>query len=420
MARRPEFSLPQQSGSTHCFHAMVKPVGSACNLNCQYCYYLHKADLLHQPRLPRMSDETLEEHIRQYIEAQNGTEVIFSWQGGEPTLLGLDFFRKIVDLQDRYRRPFQRIENDLQTNGTLLNDEWAAFLRHHSFLVGLSLDGPAELHDRYRLTRGGQPTHAKVMAAADLLTKHDVPFSLLCVVNRENVRRPREVYRFLSAQPGARTIQFIPCVEPTDFHREAPANWRSETTPAVGTPQARPGAPDSFVTEWSVDPVDWGIFLCDIWDMWLKHDYGRTHIDLFETAIAQSLGLPAQKCTTAEFCGKAMAMEHNGDVYSCDHFVYPEFHTGNIHSTHWGEMAYSERQQRFGYAKRDTLPRYCRDCPHLNLCWGECPKNRFVRTPDGQPGLNYLCPGLKRFYGHVRRDLPDVLRRVRREQAIGI
>lgn len=416
MTQRPAFSLPQQRGSTHCFHAMVKPVGSACNLNCTYCYYLSKADLLHQPRLPRMSDDTLEEHIRQYIEAQNGEEVIFSWQGGEPTLLGLDFFRRVVEFQDRHRRPFQRIENDLQTNGTLLDDDWVDFLKEHRFLVGLSIDGPADLHDRHRITRGGQPTHAKVMDAMRRLRARGVPFNALCVVNRDNARKPREVYRFLADEVRPGVIQFIPCVEPADFRQAAPANWRAEDLPIVNSPRARPGSPDSIVTDWSVDPADWGTFLCETWDAWIKRDYGRVHVDHFESAIAQSLGLPAQKCTTAEFCGKALAIEHNGDAYCCDHFVYDEFRLGNIHDTHWGEMAYSERQERFGYAKRDTLPAYCRECPHLDLCWGECPKNRFVRTPGGKPGLNYLCPGLKRFFAHVRRDMPGIIRRIRQDQ----
>lgn len=416
MHESPTFNLPQTAVGSHCFHAMVKPVGAACNLNCQYCYYLHKSDLLHQPRLPRMDDATLEQHIRQYIEAQNGEEVIFSWQGGEPTLLGLDFFRRVVELQDRYRKPFQRIENDLQTNGTLIDEQWAAFMGEHRFMVGLSVDGPADLHDRYRVSRGGQGTHDRVMAAANLLKTHDVVFSTLCVVNRFNSRKARAVYRFLSREVGGRMIQFIPCIEPRDFRNAAPAHWDPSELPVVGTRRAAPAAADSIVTEWSVDPVDWGNFLCDVWDTWFKNDYGRVYIDLFETAVAQRLGLPAQKCTTAEFCGKAMAIEHNGDAYCCDHFVYPEFRMGNIHTTHWGDMAYSERQQMFGYAKREELPRYCRECPHLPLCWGECPKNRFLRTPQGETGLNYLCPGLRRFYGHIRRDLDEIIRRIRSEQ----
>jgi uncharacterized protein len=354
----------------------------------------------------------LERHIRQYIEAQTGDEVVFSWQGGEPTILGLEFFRKVVELQARHRKPGQHIENDLQTNGTLLDQEWVAFLKQHRFLVGLSCDGPQPLHDRYRYTKGGAPTHGKVVAAARLLKKHGVPFNALCVVNRENAKRPLDVYRFLTRELGAKRIQLIACVEPKVFHNVAPQHWDPAQLPVVGTPQARPGTPDSVVTDWSVDPDDWGAFLCKVWDDWHSRDIGKVFVDLFETAVAQSLGMPSQRCVTAEFCGKALAVEHDGDVFSCDHYVYPEYRLGNLRETHWGEMAYSDRQRGFGFAKRDTLPQYCRDCEHLNLCWGECPKNRLVRTPAGEAGLNYLCPGLKRFYAHIQRDMQQVVRRV--------
>ncbi len=404
---------PLPPGMKHRFHAMVKPVGSVCNLDCTYCYYLHKEQLLHQPKMPRMANELLEEHIRQYIEAQTGDQVVFSWQGGEPTLAGLDFFRTVVVLQARYKKPGQRIENDLQTNGTLLDDEWAAFLKKHGFLVGLSCDGPARLHDLYRINKGGQPTHAKVVAAARLLKRHGVPFNGLCVVNRENAKYPLDVYRFLTRELRVRRVQLISCVEPKVFHNVAPQRWDPASMPIVGTPQARPGAADSVVTDWTVDPEDWGRFLCKVWDEWYSRDYGKVHVDLFETAIAQSLGLPSQRCITAEFCGKGMAVEHNGDVFSCDHYVYPEYKVGNIGQTHWGDMAYSEVQKSFGFAKRDSLPQYCRQCPHLKLCWGECPKNRLVRTPDGEAGLNYLCPGLKHFYGHIQKDMAAIVKRER-------
>lgn len=403
---------PQPDGYAHRFHAMVKPIGSTCNLDCAYCYYLHKKELLDQ-RAPRMSDEVLEQHIRQYIEAQTGDQVVFSWQGGEPTLMGLDFFRRVVELQNRYRKPDQRIENDLQTNGTLLDEDWARFLKAHRFLVGLSCDGPARLHDRFRVTKGGQPTHAKVMAAARLLKKHGVPFNALCVVNRENAKHPLDVYRFLTHELGAWRVQFIPCVEPQAFRSVVAQQLGALTLPVLGAARSRPGSDDAIVTDWSVDPGDWGRFLCAVWDEWYRRDFRGVHVDLFETAVAQSLGLPAQRCVTAEFCGKGLAIEHNGDVFSCDHYVYPEYRLGNIGQTHWGEFAYGERQKQFGFAKRETLPQYCRECEHLNLCWGECPKNRLVRTPAGEPGLNYLCPGLKRFYAHIRRDMPSILKRVR-------
>ena len=410
----PVFSLPEvPPGYAHRFHAMIKPVGSICNLDCTYCYYLHKEDLLAQGKTPRMSDSLLEEHIRQYIEGQSGDHVVFSWQGGEPTLAGLDFFRRVIELEQKYKKPFQKIENDLQTNGTLLDDEWARFLRQNNFLVGLSCDGPRELHDHFRVNKGGKPTFDKVFAAAKLLKKHGVPFNVLCVVNRVNAKQPREVYRFLSREIDARQIQLISCVEPRVFKQVAPQRWDPDSLPVVGTPQAKPGLADSIVTDWSVDPDDWGNFLCQVWDDWFRRDYGKVHVDLFETAVAQSMGMPAQRCINAEFCGKGLAVEHNGDVFSCDHYVYPEYRIGNIHERHLGEMAYSEEQKRFGFAKRDSLPDYCRQCDHLKLCWGECPKNRIVRTPDGQPGLNYLCPGLKQFYSHIKRDMPEIIRRVR-------
>jgi uncharacterized protein len=234
------------------------------------------------------------------------------------------------------------------------------------------------------------------------------------VVNRENAKRPLDVYRFLTRELGAWRVQLISGVEPVAFRNVAPQHWDPAKLPLVGTPQAKPGAPDSVVTDWSVDPDDWGTFLAAVWDDWYANDFGRVHVDLFETAVAQSLGLPSQRCITAEFCGKGLAVEHNGDVFSCDHYVYPVYKLGNIRDTHLGELAYAEKQQRFGFAKRDTLPLYCKACPHLKLCWGECPKNRFVRTPTGEPGLNYLCPGLKTFYSHIARDMPEILRRVRK------
>ena len=404
---------PQPTGLKHRFHAMIKPVGSACNLACTYCFYLHKSELLNQPAAPRMSDELLEEHIRQYIEAQTGDEVVFSWQGGEPTLLGLDFFRRVIELQNRYRQPGRRIENDLQTNGTLIDEKWAEFLKQHHFLVGLSVDGPRSLHDIYRVGRDGSPTHDKVMAAARLLKKFGVPFNALCVVNRENAKRPLDVYRFLTRELGVMRVQLVPCVEPRGFERVAPLAWNPAGMPTVGTPQARPGAEDSVVTDWSVDADAWGEFLCKVWDEWYRRDYGKVHVDLFETAVAQSLGLPAQRCVTSEFCGKGLAVEHNGDVYACDHYVYPRFRLGNIRERHLGEMAYAEKQKSFGFAKRNTLPRACKQCEYLKLCWGECPKNRLLKTPDGEQGLNYLCPGQKRFFAHIQKDMPEIVRRAK-------
>ena len=395
----PELKLPHLEGvEMYRFHTMVKPSGSQCNLDCTYCFYLHKQDLLHQPKMPRMADSLLELHIQQYIEAQTGDVVVFSWQGGEPTLMGLDFFERIIELQNKYKKSGQRIENDLQTNGILLDDDWCAFLKAHDFLVGLSIDGPAELHDVYRYSKGGKPTFERVMAAVNLLHKHKVSFSALCVVNRLNARKPIDVYRFLRDQVRPRMIQFSPGLEPNDFSTVAPGEWHWDILPTIDTPQAKPGHADSVVTEWSVDPDDWGYFLTRVWDEWFKRDLGRVFVDQFENVISQMMGNGPQKCVSGQICGKAMAVEHNGDLYSCDHFVYPKYKLGNIQETHQGDLAFSAKQKAFAFAKSDTLPAYCRSCVYLDLCWGECPKNRFIKTPTGERGLNYLCGGLKRFY----------------------
>lgn len=395
----PVLRLPKLNhGDFYRFHTMIKPSGSQCNLDCSYCFYLHKEDLLGQPKTPRMSESLLEAHIRQYIEAQTGDEVIFSWQGGEPTLMGLDFFRRVVELQKIYKKSTQRIENDLQTNGILLDEEWCRFLKEHNFLIGLSIDGPAQLHDVYRYNKGNKPTHERVMHAVRLLHQFKIPFSALCVVNRLNARKPIDVYRFLRDHVRPRVIQFTPGLEPVDFRSVAPGRWDWDQLPAVGTPRARPGHAESVVADWSVDPDDWGYFLCRVWDEWFKKDYGRVFVDQFENTISMMFGHGSQKCVTSQTCGKALAIEHNGDIYSCDHFVYPEYKLGNIMETHEGDLAFSPQQNKFAYAKSDTLPAYCRSCAYLSLCWGECPKNRFVKTPSGEPGLNYLCSGLKTFY----------------------
>ncbi len=304
--------LPIYPGTTPRFHAMVKPTGAICNLDCAYCYYLHKEELLGSNSKFRISDEILETHIRQYIEAQRGDEVVFSWQGGEPTLLGVEFFEKVVALEKKYQRPGQQIENDLQTNGTLLNDEWYAFLRKNKFLVGLSIDGPQELHDRYRVNKGGKPTFDKVFSAGLQLQKHGIPFNTLTVVNRVNAKKPLDVYRFLTRELRPRQLQFIPCVEPKVFHNVAPQKWDLATLPLQNSPAAHPGSPDSVVTDWSVDPDDWGHFLCKVWDDWYRRDYGKVHVNLFETAVAQWMGHDAQLCVYSEFCGKGVALEHDG------------------------------------------------------------------------------------------------------------
>jgi uncharacterized protein len=380
---------------------MAKPTGSACNLDCTYCFYLHKEQLLGQRRGQFMDDLTLETFIRQYIEAQDGEQIVFSWQGGEPTLMGLDFFRNVVRLQEKYRPAGQRVENNLQTNGIALDASWCSFLKEHGFLVGLSIDGPRELHDAYRVTRAGKPTFDKVMRGLECIHRHGVDFNVLTVVNRLNARRPIDVYRFLTREVGAVYLQFNPCVEPRTFRETAPQFWDENRMPVVGSERAKPGHPDSVVTDWSVDPDDWGYFLTRVFDEWHRADLGRVLVNLFETAVAQTMGLPSQLCITAPFCGKGLAMEHDGRVYSCDHYVYPQYALGDISSHRLNDIAFSERQKAFGFGKRETLPQHCRQCAHLNLCWGECPKNRVVRAPDGEPGLNYLCTGIKRFHAYA-------------------
>ncbi|WP_213793626.1 anaerobic sulfatase maturase [Klebsiella aerogenes] len=397
------------------FHVMAKPTGSACNLDCSYCFYLHKEHLLQQEKRRYMSDETLENFIRQYIDGQDGEQVVFSWQGGEPTLMGLEFFHKVVKFQQQYKKPGQRIENDLQTNGILINDAWAEFLKANHFLVGLSIDGPRELHDRYRITRSGKPTFDKVMAGVDALKRNGVPFNALVTVNRTNARFPLEVYRFVTRELGATYVQFNPCVEPVDFTQTAPHFWRDDSIPTVGSRRARPGDLDAIVTDWSVDPDDWGRFLIATFEEWVNNDLGRVQVNLFETAVAQMMDMPAQICTTAEFCGKGLAVEKNGDVFSCDHYVYPEYQIGNIADNSLARMAFSERQQAFGMGKCDTLPQQCRQCPYLKLCHGECPKNRLVLTTDGEAGLNYLCPGIKAFFNYAEPILAGIVTLVKRD-----
>lgn len=408
---QPALNLPALPAGRHYrYHAMIKPSGAECNIDCDYCFYLHKTDLLDHKPHARMDEVTLEQHIRQYIESQTGDEVVFSWQGGEPTLMGLAFYQKVVQLQRKYARPHQRIENDLQTNGIALDDEWIKFLKANGFHVGLSIDGPRELHDSHRKTRSGKPTFDLVMKAAKMLVDAQVPFAALCVVNRDNALHPKAVYRFLVDEVGAQRVQFNAAVEPKFFKSSAPAKIEASSIPIQDSPRAKPDHPLSVVTPWSVDPDDYGKFLSGVWDEWLATDFGRVHVNLFETAIAQAAGMPAQTCTQAEFCGKGLAVEHDGEVFSCDHFVYPDYRIGNVHDKHLGDMAFSAEQESFGMAKRDTLPKQCKQCDYLKLCWGECPKNRLIKARDGEPGLNYLCSGLYAFYQHIGPDVVRILK----------
>jgi uncharacterized protein len=391
-------------------HVMVKPTGSLCNLDCTYCYYLSKQELLGRPAQWRISDEVLETFIRQYFESQNDKEVVFSWQGGEPTLLGLEFFRKVVELEKKYCPSHVRCENDLQTNGTLLDDAWCEFLHRENFLVGLSLDGPKHLHDAYRRDKSGKGSFDRVLRAAKLLRKHKVNFATLSCVNRLTVRHPLRVYRFLRDEVGSKRIQFIPIVEPIGFRRVAPQRWDERFMPRLGDSAARPGNPGSAVEDWCVDPDDWGEFLCKVFDEWYRKDLGRIYVNYFEAAVETWMGHASPLCTHAPMCGKGLALERDGSLYACDHYVYPEYRTGNISEKLLSAMAFSEMQERFGRAKEGMLPEYCRKCPYLFTCFGECPKNRFIKTPDGQAGLNYLCSGWKRFFSHIDEPVQQIVR----------
>jgi uncharacterized protein len=367
------------------FHVMAKPIGPMCNLNCSYCFYLHKEDLLSTKNNWRMSDEVLEEFIKQYIQEQTADEIIFSWQGGEPTLCGLDFFKKVAAFERKYMGG-KTVHNDLQTNGILLNDEWCEFLREHNFLVGLSIDGPQELHDMHRKTKGGRPTFDKVWNAIELLKKHDVPFNALVTLNYDNTRQPLEVYRFIRDEVQPRAIQFNACVEAKTFKEVAPPYWDSIEFPTLGDEAAKPRTPNSVV------------FDCD---EWYANDVGKTFVYNFECAIAQQMGVYGYMCVFGEICGKGVAVEHDGGIYSCDHFVYPKYRLGNIRERKLSAAVFSQQQKKFGFDKKYGLPQYCRDCEHLTMCHGECPKNRFIRTPAGEPGLNYLCSGLKKYFAHI-------------------
>jgi uncharacterized protein len=374
------------------FHIMAKPTGSACNLSCDYCFFLKK-EKLYPGSAFRMPDDVHEAYIRQLLEAHDVPQVTIAWQGGEPSLMGLDFFRRSIELQKKYQKPRTRIENTFQTNGILLDDEWCRFFHENSFLIGLSLDGPKELHDVYRKDKGGRGTFDRVVKAARLLQKHQVEFNVLCTVNSKNADHPLEVYRFFRDDLDAHYIQFIPIVE-----RDNESGYQEGNT----------------VTDRSVGPDQWGRFLIEIFDEWVKRDVGTTFVLNFDGALAGWLDMAGTVCIFGPTCGLGMALEHNGDLYSCDHFVEPSFYLGNVMKTPMIELVASGKQRRFGQDKKDTLPRYCRECDVLHICNGECPKNRIIETPDGEPGLNYLCEGYKAFFKHADRPMKIMAGLIRR------
>jgi uncharacterized protein len=375
--------------STSGFHIMTKPIGPICNLDCKYCFYLEKENLYPDTRHWAMSRDTLERYIQQYIAAQPLDEVQFAWQGGEPTLLGVDFFRTVVELQQQYAQG-KSIHNALQTNATLIDDEWGEFLAEHEFLVGVSIDGPRALHDFHRVDKGNAPTFDRVMRGISKLRKHQAEFNTLTVVNRNNSEYPLEIYRFLK-EIGSRFMQFIPIVE---RHAVKPdANGLVLIQPSFPRP--------AEVADWSVEPTAYGNFLARIFDEWVKHDVGKFFVQIFDVALESWLGLDQSLCVFRQTCGSALAMEHTGDVYSCDHFVYPEHKLGSIADTSLAELVSSQQQNIFGNNKRDLLPRMCRECEVRFACNGECPKHRFLNTPDGEPGLNYLCAAYKYFFNYI-------------------
>ena len=350
-------------------YVMLKPVGSRCNLNCRYCYYLEKGLLY--PNQEPLSEELLETFIRQYLEAQTMPQVLFTWHGGEPLLQPLSFYQRALELQQRYARGRQ-IDNCLQTNGTLLTDEWCEFLRENRFLVGISIDGPQAFHDAYRCH-----SFEKVMRGIRLLQQHHVEWNAMATVNHLNADQPIEFYRFFK-NIGSQYLQFTPIVE-----RESGGQ----------------------ITDSSVTPEQWGRFLCGVYDEWKREDIGQIFVQLFDATLANWAGEPPGICSMSPTCGRAAAMEANGDVYSCDHFVFPEYRLGNIRQQSLTELLYGERQQQFGRNKSATLPRQCRECRFLFACHGECPKNRFLKDKFGEPGLNYLCAGYQQFFAHVAADM---------------
>jgi uncharacterized protein len=383
--------MPTDGAASRGFQIFAKPAGAACNLACRYCYYLGKANINASAMPARMPDDLLEDYIAQHIAASPEEITRFSWHGGEPTILGVDYFRKIVDIQRRHRPAGRTIANGMQTNGTLLDDEWGRFLADEGFAVGLSVDGPREIHDRYRLRRDGTSAFEETMQGYRILRRHGVPVDILCVVGAHNVRRPAEVYRFFK-EMGAAYVSFLPLVEP------------------------RPGEPGGFSPE-SVPAEAWGDFLCAVFDEWLAGDIGRIKVQIIEEAARTAFGQEHSLCIFRPVCGDVPVVETNGDFYACDHFVDAEHRLGNIRETPLATLIGSPAQRKFGLAKLDSLPRACRECEVRDMCNGECPKNRFVRAPNGEPGMNYLCAGYKKFFRRALPFVAEVAAEWRRQQA---
>lgn len=368
-------------------YVMLKPAGAHCNLACKYCYYLEKNKLYPTAQRHLMSDEMLEQFTREYIEAQTMNQVLFTWHGGEPLLRSIDFYRKAISLQQKYAGG-RRIDNVIQTNGTLLTDEWCEFFAQNHWLVGISIDGPQPDHDHYRLTAAGKPSWKKVMQGIKLLKKHGVEWNAMAVVNAYNANHPLEFYRFFK-ENGCQFLQFTPIVERLTRHED-------------GCTLASLADKDEIsLSEASVAPEQWGYFLCAIFDEWVRKDVGKIFVEIFDCTLANWMGISPGICAYSKECGHAGVMEHNGDVYSCDHFVFPEYKLGNIRDHSLIDMLYGEQQQEFSRLKHSSLPRQCKECDMEFACHGECPKNRFMKDKYGDSGLNYLCPGYYHYYQHV-------------------
>ena len=368
-------------------YVMLKPAGAHCNLACKYCYYLEKNKLYPTAQRHLMSDEMLEQFTREYIEAQTMSQVLFTWHGGEPLLRSIDFYRKALSLQQKYAGG-RHIDNVIQTNGTLLTDEWCEFFAQNHWLVGISIDGPQPYHDHYRLTAAGKPSWQKVMQGIKLLKKHGVEWNAMAVVNAYNVNHPLEFYRFFK-ENGCQFLQFTPIVERQTRHEDG------RTLASLADKNEIP------LSEASVAPEQWGYFLCAIFDEWVRKDVGKIFVEIFDCTLANWMGVSPGICAYSKECGHAGVMEHNGDVYSCDHFVFPEYKLGNIRDHSLIDMLYGEQQQEFSRLKHSSLPRQCKECDMEFACHGECPKNRFMKDKYGDSGLNYLCPGYYHYYQHV-------------------
>ncbi len=387
------------------FHVLTKPIGPICNLGCKYCFYLEKeAALYSNEKNFRMTDSVLERFVQSYIEANPVRQIDFGWQGGEPSLMGVDFFKRVVELQKKYANG-KEILNSFQTNGTLIDDEWCEFLAKENFLVGLSTDGPPDLTDAFRMTKKGEPVSDKILATAKLFHKHGVEFNTLSCVNRLTGDHPKRIYEYLKQQIGTKFMQFIPLVECKPTEEACAQGYELNVAPALGEWEDYEGSP---VTSWSVGPVQYGDFLIGIFDEWVRKDVGRIYVNHFDTVLGKWVGHPAGTCVYQPTCGRSVAMEHNGDVYSCDHYVYPRNLLGNIMESELADMLDSKFETDFGEAKRTELPTQCRDCAYLFACNGQCPKDRIAKTSTGENGLSYLCPGLKKFFNHVDEDMTQM------------